>query len=129
MTEGQIVNFNMFYSYLFRWLRLRLNMIPLVAGFLEPLGESIPLGLYAAWSAYYFYSVNPYIYFSCHWLLWFTLDYINLKGVQVCYNITLLNMYYWLLIFTPYIVTEEPVYSHIKFRMHLKVSTGNEFAA
>ncbi|ELT91838.1 hypothetical protein CAPTEDRAFT_221670 [Capitella teleta] len=65
-----------------RWMRLRLNMMPFVAGFLEPMNESIPLGIYASWSAWHFFGINPYLWFSCHWLVWFTLDYIQLKGVQ-----------------------------------------------
>ncbi len=67
----------------FRWLRLRLNMMPLTAGFLEPLGESIPLGIYASWSAFYLFGINPYLWFCCHWAVWFLLDYMQLRGVQV----------------------------------------------
>jgi len=65
-----------------RWLRLRLNMMPLIAGFLEPLGESVPLGVYASWSACYLLGLNPYLWFIGHWVVWFTLDYIQLRGVQ-----------------------------------------------
>jgi len=65
-----------------RWLRLRLNMMPITAGFLEPLGESIPLGVYAAWSVNYVFGVNPYLWFTVHWCVWCLLDYLQLKGVQ-----------------------------------------------
>lgn len=67
----------------YRWLRLRLNMMPITAGFLEPLGESVPLGIYASWSAYYLFGINSYLWFAGHWLVWIILDYLQLKGVQV----------------------------------------------
>ena len=66
-----------------RWHRLRLNMLPLVAGLLEPLGESITLGLYMSWSMWHFFSISPYVWFSGHWAVWCLLDYIQLTGVQV----------------------------------------------
>ena len=62
---------------------MRLNMMPFTAGFLEPLGESIPLGVYMAWSVHHFFGINPYMWFAFHWLTWFILDYIQLSGVQV----------------------------------------------
>jgi ceramide glucosyltransferase len=65
-----------------RWFRLRLNMMPLTAGLLEPLGESVPLGIYASWSVFYLTGFNPYLWFAIHWTVWMTLDYIQLRGVQ-----------------------------------------------
>lgn len=65
-----------------RWLRLRLNMMPITAGFLEPLGESVPLGIYASWSAYYLFGINPYLWFIGHWFIWLVFDFIQMKGVQ-----------------------------------------------
>ena len=61
-------------------------MMPFTAGILEPLAESIPLGLYAAWSAHYFFGLNPYAWFFCHWAIWCLLDYSQVKGVQVSYH-------------------------------------------
>ena len=65
------------------WLRLRLNMMPVTAGILEPLVESIPLGVYASWSVYYLFGINPYLWFAGHWAVWIVLDYIQLRGIQV----------------------------------------------
>ncbi|XP_053405294.1 ceramide glucosyltransferase-like isoform X2 [Mercenaria mercenaria] len=65
-----------------RWLRLRLNMMPLVSGFLEPLTECIPIGMYAAWSLYHFLGINPYIFFSVHIVAWLVSDYLLLRMVQ-----------------------------------------------
>lgn len=65
-----------------RWLRLRFNMMPFTAAVLEPLGESIPLGVYMSWSMHHFFGINPYMWFCIHWAVWFTLDYIQLRGVQ-----------------------------------------------
>ena len=70
-------------SHAFRWLRLRLNMMPITAGFLEPMCESIPLGIYASWSAFYLFGVSPYLWFAGHWCTWFLLDYIQLNRIQV----------------------------------------------
>lgn len=65
-----------------RWLRLRLNMMPLVSGFLEPLTELIPLGLYGAWCVHRFLGINPFIFFPVHIGLWLVSDYIQLRMVQ-----------------------------------------------
>lgn len=65
-----------------RWLRLRLNMMPLVSGFLEPLTECIPLGLYGAWCLHRFLGINPFIFFPVHIGLWLVSDYIQLRMVQ-----------------------------------------------
>ncbi|KAI0208508.1 Ceramide glucosyltransferase-B [Lamellibrachia satsuma] len=65
-----------------RWMRLRLNMMPITTGFFEPLCESIPLGVYMSWSMYHFFGFNPYIWFACHWSVWCMLDYMQLSGVQ-----------------------------------------------
>ena len=62
---------------------MRLNMMPITAGFLEPMCESIPLGIYASWSAYHLFGINPYMWFAGHWLVWFFLDYVQLRGIQV----------------------------------------------
>jgi len=60
-----------------------MNMMPITAGFLEPLAESIPLGVYASWSVYYLFGVDPYLWFTGHWAVWLLLDYIQLRGIQV----------------------------------------------
>lgn len=65
-----------------RWLRLRLNMMPLVSGFLEPLTEVIPLGIYGAWCLNRFLGINPFIFFPVHIGLWLVSDYIQLRMVQ-----------------------------------------------
>ncbi|WAR00534.1 CEGT-like protein [Mya arenaria] len=65
-----------------RWLRLRLNMMPLVSGFLEPMTECIPLGLYAAWAFYHFLGINPYIFFAVHFCLWLISDHLLLRLIQ-----------------------------------------------
>ncbi|XP_064618504.1 ceramide glucosyltransferase-B-like isoform X2 [Lineus longissimus] len=65
-----------------RWLRLRMNMMPVVAGFIEPMIECFALGVYMSWSVYHFFALNPYIFFGCHVLVWIALDYILIRGVQ-----------------------------------------------
>lgn len=65
-----------------RWLRLRLNMMPLTAALFEPLGESVVLGVYASWSASFLFGLNPYLWFAGHWFVWMLLDYTQLRGIQ-----------------------------------------------
>ncbi|KAK2162076.1 hypothetical protein LSH36_104g00036 [Paralvinella palmiformis] len=71
-----------FKDRLVRWLRLRMNMVPPVACFLEPLGECFVLGVYASWSACYLFEVNPYLWFIGHTCVWCMADYIHLLQVQ-----------------------------------------------
>lgn len=59
-------------------------MMVMVAALLEPMSESIPLGIYMSWSVYHFFEFNPYLYFVLHWVTWCALDYLQLRGVQVC---------------------------------------------
>lgn len=65
-----------------RWLRLRLNMMPFTAAFLEPMSESVPLGIYFAWSVHHFFGFCPYTVFCIHWCVWFIKDYVQLRLVQ-----------------------------------------------
>ncbi|KAK3595171.1 hypothetical protein CHS0354_002770 [Potamilus streckersoni] len=65
-----------------RWLRLRLNMMPLVSGVVEPLSECIALGLYGAWCAHYFLNMNFYIFFGAHIGTWILYDYFQLRAVN-----------------------------------------------
>lgn len=65
-----------------RWLRLRLNMMPVVSGICEPLSDVFPVGIYASWSLWHFFGINPYYFFSAHILVILLLDYIMLKNVQ-----------------------------------------------
>lgn len=65
-----------------RWCRLRLNMMPITAGLLEPMCESLPLGIYASWSAYHLFGISPYLWFAGHWTVWCILDYIQLRRIQ-----------------------------------------------
>jgi hypothetical protein len=58
-------------------------MMPLTAGILEPLAESVVLGTYASWSASYLFGFDPFLWFAGHWTVWLLLDYIQLRGVQV----------------------------------------------
>ncbi|XP_074650455.1 ceramide glucosyltransferase-like [Tubulanus polymorphus] len=65
-----------------RWSRLRLAIMPFVASLLEPLIDSITLGLYMSWSTYHFFSFDPYIFFVCHIGVWVILDYTLVGGIQ-----------------------------------------------
>ncbi|KAF8572371.1 hypothetical protein P879_00452 [Paragonimus westermani] len=65
-----------------RWLRLRLRMLPVVAGLLEPLSEAVTLGIVFACSINYLFGV-PVVYLLLgHFTIWITLDYILLRSIQ-----------------------------------------------
>ncbi|KAA3672356.1 ceramide glucosyltransferase [Paragonimus westermani] len=65
-----------------RWSQLRLSMV-LVAYMLEPLSRCLPNATLGAFSFSYFFPnlIDPGVYFLCHVLLWFLLDYILLIHV------------------------------------------------
>ena len=77
--------YSVIYCFLiiYRWLRLRLNMMPLVSGFLEPLTEVIPLGFYGAWCMHRFLGINPFIFYPVHICFWLVSDYVQLRMIQV----------------------------------------------
>ncbi|XP_018652124.1 putative ceramide glucosyltransferase [Schistosoma mansoni] len=65
-----------------RWLRLRLNMLPLVSGVLEPLCESITLGLLFALTVHYLFDIQIIYLIMMHFTLWILLDYTLLRCIQ-----------------------------------------------
>ena len=69
--------------YIYRWLRLRLNMMFIVSGILEPMVDVIPLGIMTALSLNYFFDINVYYFFICHLCYWIISDYLLLRRVQV----------------------------------------------
>ncbi|KAH9500825.1 hypothetical protein Btru_073116, partial [Bulinus truncatus] len=71
-----------FVDRMVRWVRLRLNMMPVVTGLLEPLTDCFPLGVYTSWALHHFFNISPLSFFTVHVLLWMTLDYILLTSVQ-----------------------------------------------
>ncbi|CAH8549618.1 unnamed protein product [Dicrocoelium dendriticum] len=65
-----------------RWLRLRLRMLPLVAGLLEPCSEAVTVGVLFALSVNYLFDV-PFFYLVLgHFIIWLALDYTLLRLVQ-----------------------------------------------
>ncbi|CAL8087520.1 unnamed protein product [Calicophoron daubneyi] len=68
-----------FFSRIGRWSQLRLNMV-FLSYVLEPITRCIPNALLGAFSYSYFLPdfIDPGVYFLCHTLLWFLLDYILL---------------------------------------------------
>ncbi|TNN08183.1 Ceramide glucosyltransferase isoform 1 [Schistosoma japonicum] len=65
-----------------RWLRLRLNMVPLVSGILEPISESITLGFLFAITMHYLFDIKLMYPIIIHFILWILLDYILLRCLQ-----------------------------------------------
>ncbi|KAK7477849.1 hypothetical protein BaRGS_00030927 [Batillaria attramentaria] len=76
------VSVSSFVDRMVRWLRLRLNMMTLVASVLEPLTECLPLGFLASITLYHFFNIDPLIFFCCHLALFIIVDYIQLCTIQ-----------------------------------------------
>ncbi|KAA0193565.1 Ceramide glucosyltransferase [Fasciolopsis buskii] len=76
------VSLNQFWSRLNRWSQLRLSMV-LAAYLLEPFSRCLPNALLGAFGFAYIFPdfVDPGVYFLCHMLIWFLLDYILLLYV------------------------------------------------
>ncbi|XP_071482262.1 ceramide glucosyltransferase-like [Diadema antillarum] len=64
-----------------RWTMVRISTVPTTL-ILEPLTECLVLGVAASWAASYLFSWDPIIFFICHILQWFALDYMQLKVLQ-----------------------------------------------
>ena len=58
-------------------------MLTVVASFVEPLTECLPLGAMMAASLYHFFGINPIVFFCSHLAVWLIIDYIQLRNVQV----------------------------------------------
>ncbi|KAA0193340.1 Ceramide glucosyltransferase-B [Fasciolopsis buskii] len=65
-----------------RWLRLRVRMIPFVAGVLEPLSEAITIGLLFAVSLNYLFELPISYVLLVHFTVWILLDYTLLRSLQ-----------------------------------------------
>jgi len=65
-----------------RWAKLRIAMVPTTIIF-EPMSECMMLGALAAWANYWLFAWDPLGIYLLHILVWFILDYILLKTVQV----------------------------------------------
>lgn len=65
-----------------RWGRLRASMMPF-PGLLEPLTESMVLGMIGCVMMYYVLNVHPIVFLVCHFLFWFICDMILLRIIQV----------------------------------------------
>ncbi|KAH9525732.1 hypothetical protein Btru_002222 [Bulinus truncatus] len=70
-----------FHSRLIRWAQLRMSMLPTLI-FLEPVGESVLLGIFISWAAMILFEVSPLAFFMGHFLLWFLSDYILFRIVE-----------------------------------------------
>ncbi|XP_072031807.1 ceramide glucosyltransferase-like isoform X1 [Amphiura filiformis] len=64
-----------------RWTIVRLATIPTTL-VLEPLSECIPLGFFVSWAGWYVFNLDPVLFFMCHILQWFLLDYLQLMALQ-----------------------------------------------
>ncbi|XP_072021633.1 ceramide glucosyltransferase-like [Amphiura filiformis] len=70
-----------FRSRMVRWTTVRLATSPATLIF-EPLSECLPLGFFVSWAGWYLFNVDPVLFFVCHILQWFFLDYLQLMALQ-----------------------------------------------
>lgn len=84
-AQQNVANANMtaYVDRMVRWLRLRLNMLTIVAAFFEPMIECFNLGLLISLSLNYFFLTNIPLVFCIHVCIWISLDYMLLKFVNV----------------------------------------------
>ncbi|CAL8091767.1 unnamed protein product [Calicophoron daubneyi] len=75
-------SFHAYLTRMVRWLRLRLRMLPLVAGFFEPITECITSGLMLAFALSYLFEFTFLHVLLAHFFIWISLDYILLCSVQ-----------------------------------------------
>lgn len=66
-----------------RWLRLRMNLIPVVAMLIEPTQISVFLGLAIAFSLWHVFAVDPLLVLAAHLVLHACVDYCLLRLTQV----------------------------------------------
>lgn len=76
-------NLQIYVGRMVRWLRLRLNMLTIVATFFEPMIECINLGIIISFSLKYFFGFPVLTTFAIHVSVWILLDYLLLRSVQV----------------------------------------------
>ncbi|VDD80191.1 unnamed protein product [Mesocestoides corti] len=76
-------NVTKYISRMVRWLRLRLNMLTIVAAFFEPMIECVNLGFLLALSLRYLFGVSMLTTMAVHISLWMVLDYLLLRCTQV----------------------------------------------
>lgn len=81
MQNSSLVDVESFHNRISRWAKLRIAMLPHLI-ILEPLSECLLLGVIAAWSSYYLFSLDPISVFLFHVLLWFLLDFCLLSIIQ-----------------------------------------------
>eukprot|EP00096_Caligus_rogercresseyi_P011465 TRINITY_DN4509_c0_g1_i1.p1 TRINITY_DN4509_c0_g1~~TRINITY_DN4509_c0_g1_i1.p1 ORF type:complete len:407 (-),score=30.66 TRINITY_DN4509_c0_g1_i1:383-1603(-) len=70
-----------FQKRLARWAKLRSAMIPTTILF-EPISECFCIGLLASWAVFHLWRIDPVLFFICHVVLWFIMDWILLCIVQ-----------------------------------------------
>ncbi|KAM7533864.1 hypothetical protein Aperf_G00000117685 [Anoplocephala perfoliata] len=76
------VTLNIYVSRLVRWMRLRLNMVTIVACLIEPMIECVNLGFLLALSLNYLFGFYIRTTMAVHIVVWMTLDYFLLRCVQ-----------------------------------------------
>lgn len=65
-----------------RWAKLRSAVQPFII-LLEPASECLLCGLIASWVMTVLFGWSPVAFFFVHVLVWFVLDYILLRVIQV----------------------------------------------
>jgi len=108
-----------FHKRLVRWSQLRISMVPTLI-VLEPVGESIVLGVFSSWAANFLLDISPLAFLLSHLLVWFLFDYILFRVVENG-PLPFSKFEYvvaWLLreVMSPYIILLSHLNSHVMWR-------------
>ncbi|KAM3178483.1 hypothetical protein ACTXT7_002503 [Hymenolepis weldensis] len=76
------VTLDVYITRMVRWLRLRLNMLTIVAALFEPMIECLNLGVLMIFSLGYLFGISGFTTMAVHIAFWMTLDYFLLRFVQ-----------------------------------------------
>uniref|UniRef100_A0A5K3ENC9 ceramide glucosyltransferase n=1 Tax=Mesocestoides corti TaxID=53468 RepID=A0A5K3ENC9_MESCO len=105
-------NVTKYISRMVRWLRLRLNMLTIVAAFFEPMIECVNLGFLLALSLRYLFGVSMLTTMAVHISLWMVLDYLLLRCTQggpLPFNVLTFMMAWWLREVLTYVIYAKAV--------------------
>lgn len=93
-VSSHIVNLSLFNFLIFRWIKLRLAMVPVIT-IVEPLSECVLLGAGSSWATHYLFNWDPLVFFLVHLLVWFLCDFMLLCIIQVSDNLIINHLSIW----------------------------------
>ncbi|KAL3867836.1 hypothetical protein ACJMK2_040682 [Sinanodonta woodiana] len=81
MQNSGMYSISQHHNRLVRWMKLRTAMLPLTM-FLEPVSQCMVMGALVSWAVTYLFDWSPLMFFLGHVLVWFLLDYLQIKVIE-----------------------------------------------